>query len=481
MQVSNEFKPIPFNAKDVRNNDRFIKTPYTVFTIISAVNKIQGDNTQNNSLVSMKIFSGALSVQSGTLQLITSLSDKASTKPQKIEKAANLTISLSKMGSGLAKVVANALSLSSSFVVTAVKTNLLAVSKILGKVSNSFILFYLTINLVQTAIKKDSLRNLIKELNGLEDFKTFDFERIKSLAPKALAKNQTCKLDNQKLKQEIIKELQATILKSDISLVTCILSLITTIIGFAVSLNIGLIISAIIGAASSVISAVSDINTGIKSLKKAEGMSKVELILKINMIAFSFISLVLSVIFAPTIPLAILAGLVGVLVMSVPVTSIVLLKIKEGILKQEAKLKERQIEQAHIKKVEAENAFHQHLAELENRINPKIKEKKEYFSVFNDNYEVNLKLIAAVNGAFNGSIFDKDQMYRFNSKKAMAAYSTTVGIFLEGIKGKVGKVAILNLKEGEKVDAELIDAISKVCDLQINGILYTKAILRKVT
>lgn len=176
----------------------------------------------------------------------------------------------------------------------------------------------------------------IKTLGGLEKLKTENPELLKLVAP---SHGLTGDLE------EVKKEIQGNSVFSVLLISTCILCIVGTALGLAFAAGPGLIVACVVGLVATLAMSGIDGYCMVQALKNTSKLHKKDLIIKIITIALALTTLAISVVFAPTLALQILAGVVGAIMVAVPITSIALLKAKE-----------EKVKAAHQKKIEQQRS-----------------------------------------------------------------------------------------------------------------------------
>ena len=203
------------------------------------------------------------------------------------------------------------------------------------------------------------------------------------------------------------------------------------------------------------------------------------------------LTLALSVYFSPSMALAVAMGIVGALVMTVPIASIFYLKTKEDV-DYYAALEAAQAQlKLNLQRQKDEDKSREAVLKLKEFVDAKSTlSTQAYFDTYNKNYAANLKAIEAVNLLLDkgDKIFEEEREIqdRLISRRALARYATaedekgTAELFFERLKGKRLPRISINLKKGEKIDSELLFALSAACQIRINDSIFTREEMKRV-
>jgi hypothetical protein len=424
-------------------------------------------------------YSGGVSIFKGASKVAAQIPKKPETQAFKAIKAIDILSNSTQIASGAFKVTSNGISFLAANAATTIKTDLVGVSTIFSTASSVSSALVSAINLAQPSIKIDLARRLMEELKKSDSSTVFDLQNLKSVAPNSSSKIESTESKvtlTDEIKKEIIQELNRSIIDSGVAIGALLLSLGSAVIGFSPLGSAGVLTSAIIGLFAKAVTTTTDGISTVESLKKAKEISEKDFIIKVITIVLSIVSLVLGLIFASSLAIAIPTAILSLLAVSFSIAALAHSKLiksndsskdKEALLKAEQDIGKKLQEQVAIKKL-AEDLHKQTVAKFMGHVDSTVKSKE----CFNENYLTNLKLIQA------SGVFGKDQAFRWNSNKAMVKYPETEALFLERVKnGKGQSLVSFNLKEGEKVDLDLIASLSKVSDLRINGTVFSKAFL----
>jgi hypothetical protein len=244
--------------------------------------------------------------------------------------------------SGLLKVAANAVSLvGAKAVSTAVKANAAAASSGILGVRSGVSSLFTALLLIPVCKAIDFRRKILDTLKNDAIPKKVDMEDLKSVAPEAYKKLRLEGKDYSEVsrvgKIDLIKEIEKSQAENALALTTLLVLLVGAVLGAVFTAGAGALAAAIVGLIGSLGSAASDTLSMVGALKKAKSMSNTELVIKSIMVVLAVVSLVLSVVFAPTLALAIAAGVVGVILVAIPLISIIVVKANEAKAKEEAK------------------------------------------------------------------------------------------------------------------------------------------------
>ena len=152
---------------------------------------------------------------------------------------------------------------------------------------------------------------------------------LKLAAPEVFAKIEKGQKITLDLVNLAVKECKENGVLSIVTVALSVVAIVATILLTVFTGGAGFIAGAVIGTIVSLVVTAVDIKTWVTALKEAKGLSNTDLVVSVLSIALGIISLVLTVVFAPTLILAIVGGLLCSLMIAIPLINIIYLKSKE--------------------------------------------------------------------------------------------------------------------------------------------------------
>jgi hypothetical protein len=178
--------------------------------------------------------------------------------------------------------------------------------------------------------------NCFTIIGGLENKSTTLVElynnkpnELKLAAPGVFARLEKSEMITECLVKSAVEECKGNGVLSIVTVALSVIAIVATILVTVFTAGSGLIVGAVIGTVVSLVVTAVDIKTWVTALKEAKGLTNTDLVVSILSIALGVISLVLTVVFAPTLILAIVGGLLCSLMIAIPLINIVYLKVKE--------------------------------------------------------------------------------------------------------------------------------------------------------
>ena len=295
----------------------------------------------NPTLAAILSTSSAQSIVTGAVRLCKAINDiknlqgkelayKTTDVSKHVLVGLNTTLAVVEVTSGVVGTVG------AGFTMAALQTATKAavvVAPILGKIGGGVGLALYTIMAIPHAIKAVKTLILVKQL-GLqktEDLQSFYEEHkdaLNEVAPKAFNAIKNNSITPEDVKN-LIKEARGNAVLSILVIAACVISILGVALGLALSAGPGLIVAAVVSLIATLSMTGIDGYSMIQSLREKTRLSDKDLIVKIVIIALAAVTLVLAVYFAPTLALAALGGIIGGIMIAVPMTSIIVLKIKE--------------------------------------------------------------------------------------------------------------------------------------------------------
>lgn len=192
-------------------------------------------------------------------------------------------------------------------------------------------------------IEKEEVKKAARKKAGVTP------EELKSVAPNAYAKllkGKKVSLDDLK------KEIKATMTISGIAAGIFIVAAVTGVVGMFLTGGVAPLVLAVIGMIAGIAAIALDGMAVIDILKKMTKLGKKDLIIKIITITVAVLTIALTVAFPPASAAVLACSLVvSGFILSVPVGSIIYLKLKEARLAEEVERKKQEkIEEQHKKK-----------------------------------------------------------------------------------------------------------------------------------
>ena len=193
---------------------------------------------------------------------------------------------------------------------------------------------------IPQGIKAAKALKLVKDLNELEkhgtsvdSLQTIYETRpndLKLAAPKVFAmiaeKNgSVSKADV----EAVIKEARATAVFSIVVISACVISILATALGLAFTAGPGVIVAAVGCLIATLAMSGIDCYAMITYLKETSALSTKDLVVKVITIILAIATLAVTVAFAPTLALQVLGGIVGAIMIAIPIISIAVVKEKE--------------------------------------------------------------------------------------------------------------------------------------------------------
>jgi|GEM_PF-5928198 len=292
------------------------------------------------------VISGVLKVLKGAFDVKESKISHAQdndSSVQKVDKqgalafgAMNVVTGVVSIGSGLISLLKASFSVAS--LLTTIQTVTIALKSLgLASAVVSSISAFLT--MIPTLIKSIEGRIFLRELKSkgvqyLNELYKDSPKRLKRLAPEVFTSMQGQQgVANEGLVQSASKEVRVSTDKNSAITVISLVAISAIVVVFLVSASAGVVVASIVGLALTLITTLIDIKSIIKNLKEAKVLEKKDLIILILTIVCTILSVVIACVFAPSILAGVVCGVMGVLVLTFPVGTLIYMKSKERTLK----------------------------------------------------------------------------------------------------------------------------------------------------